>query len=299
MNRIMKFFLWSITLGLLAIGAHLYYLTTLSATETYPEDFYLDSEKNKIALIIVAHDDDAVGSAGTISMLCNKGWIIREMCFYQAGGLYFKKDSTKNQIRKKSLTQAAKIQGLKEVVPIDFNLKFDMTSKKGYMPVPYEEFPKIFKIDSLKTFIGNFIQRHKPSVIFTLDDSIGGYGHPDHVLISRLVLDYCKTHRNDSSFSVKKIYQPVFPPSLAESILKDNPTYVAARQVYQCKGMPLPDVQVNFYPYAKQKKAAMLSYITEQNSLKLIWPYYRYYPSWVYFKIFDRDFFRVITMDEL
>ena len=71
------------------------------------------------------------------------------------------------------------------------------------------------------------------------------------------------------------------------------------KKVYQCEGMPLPDVQVEFGDHSKEKKQVMQAYITEQNSFKQITPYYNWYPHWIYFKIFDRDFYKVVDVSAL
>lgn len=299
MRKLLIVIVFFVIVLILAIAGHLIYLTTLAAEETYPEDTYLDTETNKVALIIVAHDDDMATSAGTITRLCKNGWLIREMCFYQQGGMYFKKDSTKNPIRKLTLLKVADIQGLAGVDPIDFNFRNDMNTEKSYFPMPYEQMYNNYKIDSLNGYISRYIEAYKPSVIFTLDDKLGGYGHPDHVIISKLTLDYCLTHQNDPDFPVKKIYQAVFTHSMAERIMGSMPVYNEAKKVYQIDGPPEPDVQVNIYPFAKVKKAVFQAYTTEQNSFKKIWPYYRYYPYWIYFRIFDRDFYKVIDVNNL
>ena len=96
MKKLRRFLLITVILFLIVVAGHIYYITTLAPTEKYPVDNYLLSETDKKALIIVAHDDDMATSAGTITLLCKNGWQIREMCFYQQGGLYFKKDSAKN-----------------------------------------------------------------------------------------------------------------------------------------------------------------------------------------------------------
>lgn len=300
MKKLVRFFMMLLIVLVLLIGAHIYYLVTLQAKETYPEDDYLQNETDKKALIIVAHDDDMVGGAGTISMLCDNGWNIREMCFYQQGGLYFKKDSAKNPIRKQSLQQVAAIQGLQGVDPVDFNFRNDMQTEKSYLPMPYDSFSVNYKTDSLLHLIGDYIQTHRPSVIFTLDNVMGGYGHPDHTVMSQLVMRYCREHKYDTGFTVKKIYQSVFPPSLSEKIMKDMPVYHEAKKVYHASGMPLPDVQVTFYDRAKKKKKeCMRAYTTEQNSLKQIWPYYNWYPYWIYFGIFNREFYHVVDISRL
>lgn len=299
MKKIVKKILLLLLLVLVAIGGHLIYLHSLAPGESYPADDYLLQEHNKRALIIMAHDDDAVGSAGTMSMLCENGWSIREMCFFQQGGLYARKDSIKNPQRRIALHTVAGIQGLAGVDPVDFNFRNDMNTEAAYMPMPYSMFAQNYKTDSLTHIIDRYIRQYQPAVLFTLDDKIGGYGNPDHVMMSRLVLDYCRQHKNDSGFTVKKIYQAVFPPSLAENVLGKMPVYNEAKKVYQCAGMPLPTVAINISSYARQKKAAMQAYTTEQNSIKKIWPYYNWYPSWIYFRIFDRDFFRVLDVSTL
>jgi hypothetical protein len=81
--------------------------------------------------------------------------------------------------------------------------------------------------------------------------------------------------------------------------LTKMPVYNEAKKVYQCEGMPLPDVQVEFGDHSKEKKQVMLAYTTEQNSFKQITPYYNWYPHWIYFKIFDRDFFKVVNVSSL
>jgi len=299
MKKLGRLFLGTLLIFTIAVAAHLFYLTTLAAKEKYPADNYLLAAPDKNALIIVAHDDDMATSAGTITLLCKKGWQIRELCFYQEGGLYFKKDSAKNPIRKRSLQRAVTIQGLRGADPVDFNFRNDMQTKKPYMPMPYSQFSVNYKLDSLTTYIAAYIEKFKPSVIFTLDSVIGGYGNPDHVMISQRIMDYCRSHKNDPGFSVKKIYMPVFPPSLSNRILTKMPVYNEAKKVYRCEGMPLPDVQIDYDDYTKEKKQVMRAYTTEQNSFKQIMPYYSWYPHWIYFKIFDRDFYKVIDVGAL
>lgn len=299
MKKLRRLLIITLVIAVAAIAGHIFYISTLAPAEKYPEDTYLLTATDKKALIIVAHDDDMATTAGTITQLCKSGWDIREICFYQQGGLYFKKDSAKNPVRKLSLQQAVSIQGLQAAYPIDFNFRNDMETEKSYMPMPYSNFSVNYKLDSLASLIAAYIEKYKPSVIFTLDSIMGGYGHPDHVMISQRVMDYCRKHKNDPAFSVKKIYQPVFTPSQSDRILTSMPVYNQAKVVYQCDGMPVPDVQFSYGAASKEKKQVMQAYVTEQNSFKQICPFYNWYPHWIYFKIFDRDFFKTIDVSAL
>ena len=294
-----KVFRWALGLLLcfiLLLATHLYILSTKTAKETYPTDTFYLQENRKQALIIVAHDDDIVGSTGTLAQWTAAGWSIRQRCFYQQAGIYREKDARKIPFRKEALKKAAAIQGLAGVDPVDFNFRIDTLTERPYMAIPYDSLALCYQIDSLRKIIAAYIEQYQPTVIFSLDDSIGGYGHPDHVLISRLVLEYCQAHRGEPGFPVKRIYQSVFPPSLAESIMKDMSAYQTAKKIYQIPGVPEPDVEYDISSFGSEKKRAMMTYTTEQNSLKQIWPWYRFYPAWIYFRIFDREFYRVIDL---
>jgi LmbE family N-acetylglucosaminyl deacetylase len=297
-----KFIRWTLALLLivaLAIGVHLYSLSTKSAKEKYPADTFYTSAPNKRALIIVAHDDDIVSSTGSLKQWTRAGWKIRQLCFYQQAGIYREKDARRNPLRKKALADVAAIQGLEGVDPIDMNFRKDTLQQRPYMAMPYDSLEHNYLIDSMRSVIASYIELYRPTVIFSLDDSLGGYGHPDHTLVSRLVVEYCREHKNDSGFSVKRIYQSVFAPSQSEGIMKDMEVYQHAKKLHGINGMPLPDVEFDISEFGNEKKRALQAYTTEQNSLKQIWPSYRYYPGWLYFRIFDREFYRVIEVSDL
>jgi hypothetical protein len=86
------------------IIGHLIYLNNLSKADSYPIDTFLQNQTNKKALIIVAHDDDAISMSGTISNLVNNGWEVQELCFYQG---FENKDS----IRKRDLDNSINTTG--------------------------------------------------------------------------------------------------------------------------------------------------------------------------------------------
>ena len=269
---------------------HLYWLSCLNGSETFPQDTFLDSVSNKTALVIVAHDDDAIGCSGTISELTKRGWAVHFITFY---GHWREQD---NSVRKKEVAQVSKIQHLASTDLIDFSLQKSDTVKEPWRPIPYSRFSDYMYVDSLKTIIAGFIDKYKPSVIFTLDNVIGGYGHPEHVCVSQSVIDVCEDDKMKKKFTVKKIYQAVFPRTLNENILKDNPAFIAAKKVYQAQGSPIPSVEFNIYSSSKEKKQVMMTYESQKRNLKKIWPYYDLYPHWLYFKIFDKEYFRDITI---
>jgi LmbE family N-acetylglucosaminyl deacetylase len=188
---------------------------------------------------------------------------------------------------------------MKEVEYHDFILsRNEERNKQPWMPVPVEQFDSLYNTAEAYNYVAGFIEKHQPAVIFTLDDIMGGYGHPEHVLMSQMVIKYCQNHHQDSLFSVKRIYQAVFDPMMNEKILKDMDAFQSGKNVYGVSQSPNPDVYLSLEGREEIKKKAMLSYTTEQNSLTKIWPFYQYYPAKIYFSIFDKEYYRILTKEE-
>jgi LmbE family N-acetylglucosaminyl deacetylase len=281
--------------GICVVAAHIIYLYTLKPKEEYPEDSYLKNAPNKTALIIVAHDDDAAPYSGTTSLLAADDWDISFMCFYND---YWRPEE--NPIRKLEMKEAARIQGFRNLELIDFTMRNRLdTVKQPWMPIPYEEFRGNFNTDLLKMYILNAIKRYNPSVIFTLDNVIGAYGHPEHVLVSQCILELCSLYKDSLDFSVRKIYQSVLPSSQAEKIMGNMDVYSEGKRIYGCNGIPSPDVQINISSFSGTKKRVFLAHKSQHRNLKKFIPYYHYYPGWLYFGIFNEEYFRIIDIDAL
>ena len=288
-----KVLLILVALVLAAGVSHLLYLNSMRPTESYPQDSFLETTTKKQALIIVAHDDDAISCAGTVSWLTKQGWTIDYVTFYG------KWHGEINPTRKKEMEAACKIQGIRSTKYFDFALQKTDTVKAPWMPVPYNQFNNYFPMDSIKQIVRSVIAQYKPTVIFASDDVIGGYGHPEHVAVGRSVVIACSELQKEGLHSVEKIYQSVFTPMQAESTIGDIPAYQAGKRIYQCDGMPRPSVQLDISSTSDQKKSVMTTYKTQQSQIKKVWPYYSWYPSWIYFSVFDREFFHVVDIGEL
>lgn len=270
-------------------------LSKLAPTEQYPDDTWLSQQTNKRALIIVAHDDDALGCAGTITQLCEQGWQVSMFCLYPD----ISRVADRNAQRQIDIKNTIAIQGIQDIRWHEFIYRKDLeTSQTAYYPVPESSFDTLFFTDTLLSLINAHIEDWKPSVIFTLDDQIGGYGHPEHKYISMLALRCAKEHQLAKGGTVERVYQAVFSPSQAETSLKDSEVYQAAKEVYHCQGMPIPTTQINIQSAADKKYRAMQAYTTEQPNIMRVWLFYNKVDADTYFNIFDREFFRVIETGE-
>ena len=295
MKKVKKIGIVVILLGFCAVAANIIYLFTLTPKEEFPEDTYLKNEPNKTALIIVAHDDDALVFSGTTALLAANGWDISFMCFYT--DQYRPED---NRTRKLEMQKVLEIEGLKNLELIDFTITKSLeTINNPWMPIPYDEFQEKLEVDSLKMYVLKAIKKYNPSVIFTLDNEIGFYGNPEHVLVGQVAVEICSLYKDSSNFSVKKIYHGVFPYSQAEKIMGKGKVYTEGKKIYGCNGMPTPDVQINISSFTTIKKKIFLAHASQHRNLKKFYPFYHYYPGWLYFGIFNKEYFRIISFEEL
>ncbi len=271
-------------------------LKKFAATESYPDDTYLDTVSVKRALIIVAHDDDdSPVISGTVAKLTANGWSIIQLCFIP------------NKSENENIGYASTLicEGTELILEDgDYRIGLD-TFQLPFMPISKTQINKEYKTQKVAKALIQKINNFKPSVIFTLDNEIGGYGHPDHVFLSQLVYDLFKSNQ----IIAERIYQGVYTDHMEREIIGiwtterlkkwnvENP-YLIGKKIYGVEGMPEPDVQVYIGDYAQNKMDYFMAYPEEarKNMRKFI-PYFQEFDGETYFSIFDREFFRVIEKD--
>ncbi len=269
-------------------------LKKFAASEKYPNDIFLDTVSIKRAVIIVAHDDDDCAMSGTIAKLTAEGWTIKQLSLQN----HILPDTGKNP--------AHIICEGNELILEDGYYRMGLdTMKTPYMPISYDKIKDQFLRDKVARAIIQKVNEFKPSVIFTLDNVKGGYGHPEHIFISQLVLNLFE----EGEIDIQKVYQSVYTNSMETEIV-DNwlttkmkkwgypNTSLIANELYGIDGMPEPTVQVNITAFAEIKMKYLRAY--EENvrkNLRKFIPYYEEFDAKTYFEVFDREFFRVIEKE--
>ena len=266
-------------------------LKKFAATETYPDDVFLDSASNKKALIIVAHDDDDCAMSGTIAKLTASGWEIKQVSLQR------------HIISKTGKNPADIICQESELLLEDGYYRIGLdTMKLSYLPIPYDEIKKQFLTEKVANAIIEKVNAYNPSVIFTLDNIKGGYGHPEHIFLSQLVLDLF----TEKKINIQRIYQSVYTDHMETEIVdkwlkarmeKWGYPHASdiANKMYGIDGMPEPDVQISIVDFAEIKMKYLMAYDENvRKNLRKFIPYYEDFDAETYFNIFDKEFFRVI-----
>jgi LmbE family N-acetylglucosaminyl deacetylase len=262
--------------------------------ESYPEDTILAGIQEKRAMIVIAHDDDMCGMAGTISKLNKMGWEI--------GVISFSKSEERNAAQIKACRTILDTVMFIELQPEEY--RKDLTGEVNpYYAIPKERFDSIFNRALVETELLKRLQAFKPTVLFSLDNEMGGYGHPEHVFMSQLIIDLA----NEGRITPKYIYQSVYTDHMENSIMARHARRMKswgfpgdewenAKKAYGVDGMPVPSVQLSITSEANEKMDYLKSYNKrERKVMGFFIPEFERYDAETYFAIFDREFFRVLS----
>ncbi len=271
-------------------------LSQYGAKESYPEDSLLWSVQPNRAMIVIAHDDDMCAMSGTISKLHKLGW--------ELAVISFSNSPERNQAHIKACSNLLDTVLFVELKPEQYRNDLDENSNP-YYAIPKESFAEVFNRDLVEQEFLKQIKSFNPGVIFTLDNEIGGYGHPEHVFISQLVIDWVQ----EQQVAPRYIYQSVFSPDMEQSIMDRHSERMKswgfpgdewenAKRIYGVDGMPEPTVEINIRSEAKEKMNYLLSYNErEREILGFFFPFFEKFEAEEYFEVFDREFFRVIKIE--
>lgn len=317
MRKLLKFAIIISILGIIIYWIPLLYLgVVVKPTESYPEVSNIESINNKKALIIVAHHDDMFGCVAISKWLCNNDWDVRAFYFKAPSYQY---DTIREINGINSSSEVKKMIGLKEFTLLEQSLRND--SIVYDLNIPYKAFNNVFSTDTIENIITGLISIHNPSIIFTLDDIIGFYGHSDHVFVSQTITNICQKNKSDSIFPVKMIYQSVYPESQTDGVMVkyhklhyfrnmwginelirgggfSESIYTKAKTIYSCEKMPVPDTQFRIDTLSLYKRKFLDSWArSEKKNLKRFIPFCYWYPHWVYYKMFNYEYFRSIRLE--
>jgi len=268
-----------------------------AAIEYYANDTHLDSINRKKALIVIAHDDDMCAMSGTISKLNKSGWEIGVVSFSQTP----ERNTAQIKACKNILDTVIFIQLSKDQIRND-----NENERPRYYSFPRSNFDIVFNKKIIEDAYLKIVKIFNPSVIFTLDNEIGGYGHPEHVLVSQMILDWTEQKIIHPNY----IYQSVYTPHMMENIMRRHSEKMKswgypgdewenAKKNYDLIELPKPNVQINISSEAYQKMEYLRSYNErERKTIGFYIPNFEDYSAEDYFSVFDREFFRVYAFQQ-
>ncbi|MEN6417446.1 MAG: PIG-L family deacetylase [Clostridiaceae bacterium] len=236
--------------------------------------------KDDRILYVVAHPDDEVLMSGTLSC-------IKRLLGLPVKALYLThgEDGPTFDLVPKSGLKERRTQELgrvKEILSLDEMVVYDYPDRY----LADQDF------DDVCRTVRREMEAFKPTYVFTFDESIGMYGHTDHVAAGKAAVRTAKQVE-----SVKGVFQMTLPGGMLALALKMSKTF---RERYHPEhGLPKPNIAVNIYRWRKYRYAVTRAHETQTAVMRELQPYYDKLPRWLYYAVFDREYFFYRAKSEL
>jgi LmbE family N-acetylglucosaminyl deacetylase len=247
-------------------------------TQDYRIPLFEDTIKNKIALFIFPHPDDEIVCAGTIATLKKNGWRLNLLTLTQG-------QPDEKIIRKNEWTKAVNELAFDNYEISDLpNNSWDNVMRNNISFWYDNE-------DSLEIIVYNSIQKYRPTILFTYDTAIGGYGHPEHRISALAVNNVFQKHKLGPSFSVKSIFQITLPEKQELLMLNSVQSYKNAIKLTGNKTLPEPTVAFDISKHWGLKRKAASIYTSQIESMKKFFLLPEIKDSTNHYKTFDREYY--------
>jgi len=155
----------------------------------------------KVLLAILAHpDDESFGSGGTLAKYALEGVEVHYLCgtrgeMGSADAEHIKGYESAGDMRWAELTCAAQELGLAAIHHLGYRDSGMVGSESNKHPQALTAQP----VEEVAARIAHFVRMIKPQVIIT-HDTIGGYRHPDHIMLNKATMLFVERMRDPKAF---------------------------------------------------------------------------------------------------
>ncbi|MBT2663131.1 PIG-L family deacetylase [Bacillus sp. ISL-45] len=267
-------------------------LVLLVAGAVLYANFYVNDENIRVSeellpdgapqriMAIFAHPDDEIMIAGTFHKLNKDKDVTSVLATFtrgEAGG-------TGGLVPKEKLgeTRTKELEKSAEILNIDHLEVYDYPDS-GLADANHED---------IKETITELIDQYKPTTVITYDDVVGLYGHPDHVVMSKLTKEVVTAEMKKEDSPVKRLYFATLPKPMINLVLKLSPTF--KERYPRDKGLPEPTIAFPMASEASSRKQVLLAHETQWKTVASVQPYHDKVPSWIYYRIFDREYYHLV-----
>lgn len=232
----------------------------------------------KRIMAIWAHPDDEITSAGTLSALTSAGADLT-LVYLTAGEAasdtgYSREELAK--VRREEAKAAGALLGASHVEVLDLPDGGLATTDPA----------------AAKAAIASQIARFQPGVIVSFDEQVGFYGHPDHVQTGRWVREVV----DEGAPSVTRLYQATLPKALVSLALKLVQAFRDNYPADPARGLPPATLAFPIAAQARIKRRLLDVHKSQAKIIADVQPYYDRVPAWLYYRLFDREYF-VLAVD--
>jgi LmbE family N-acetylglucosaminyl deacetylase len=266
----------SVFILLLACGDKGANYTAYKKTQDYTVPLFNVADTNKTAMFVFPHPDDEIVCTGAMHKLKTLGW---KICL-----LTLTKGTEKEQ-RSEEWRNAVEQMDIEQAVLLDFpNNKWEDVMKDS-IQFWYTN------SDSIQQTIRRKTNEWKPSLIFTYDTAIGGYGHPEHRLTALAAYKVFAGYTKNDAYAPERILQITLPEQMEAMMLKNSDAYSLAKKRTGNTGLPDPTVAFDIRNDWSFKQAAASQYTSQVKTLKKFMLLAESADSIEHYNTFDREYY--------
>ena len=224
-------------------------------------------------MAIWAHPDDEITSAGTLSALARGGAALT-LVYLTAGEAARDTGYSREElavVRREEAKAAGALLGASHVEVLDFPDSGLATTDPAVA----------------KAAIAGLIERFQPGVIVSFDEQVGFYGDPDHVQTGRWVREVV----DEGAPSVTRLYQATLPKALVSLALKLVQAFRDNYPSDPARGLPPATLAFPIAAQARAKRQLLDVHKSQAKIIADVQPYYDRVPAWLYYRLFDREYF--------
>ncbi len=176
---------------------------------------------NRLLAVLAHPDDESFGPGGTLALYAARGVDVHLICATQGEvGTVQPEDlagyADISQLRQAELACAVKILGIKQLDYLGYRDSGMAGSEDNQHPNALAAAP----LDEVVAKLTGHIRRIRPQVVITFDP-VGGYHHPDHIMVHRATLEAFHAAADPlrypdlgAPFQPQKLYYHTFPRSI-------------------------------------------------------------------------------------
>lgn len=220
------------TVGLLVAlvaGAVMYANFYVNDEDIHVSEELIPDGAPKRIMAIFAHPDDEIMIAGTYHKLNKDKDVTSVLATFtrgEAGG-------TGGLVPKEKLgeTRTKELEKSADILNIDHLEVYDYPDS-GLVDADHEDIKKTIK---------ELIHQYKPTTVITYDDIVGLYGHPDHVVMSKLTKEVVTEEMEKEDSTVKRLYFATLPKPMID--LHSSSHLLLKRDTHEikvCQNQPSP-----------------------------------------------------------
>lgn len=257
----------------------------ISIAKDYVNDNSIRSYKESVHFIegdkilyVLAHPDDEVLISGTLGLL-KKRYNVTISALYLTHG---EDGPTGGIVSKDKLRE----ERLKEINDVKEVLNIDSLTLLNY-PDRYLDREDPDRIaEDIKLHIDNF----KPDYIFTFDNNIGMYGHPDHIVAGKITREVA-----EKTECVKGIFEMTLPKPMIALALRMSKTFKERYDIDN--GLPEPNCAVNIYSACHTRLKVTKCHKSQWQVMAELQPLYNKIPYPIYYLIFNREYYHYTKLN--